>query len=196
MKFNILLMSTTLLTGLSVAESKVYSMRLRDLAYPEVKPVIVGTINGVELEVEGTIEEFYAKAQEVEPTIADELFAPRDTTPRLESRTITGRLCYPIAGQPWQPARLSALHDGANYLAAKGDVRIRQAGKSCGRISCSYSGGIFICNDNTWEVSPMARFLAETVYASNQICRTNKDYSCSQAFDSSGFNLITRAADC
>lgn len=59
--------------------------------------------------------------------------------------------CHPP--QPWKPVGEAPLVDGINYLRRiKGDIRV--PARHCGRVSCSWAAGIFVCNDVSFSLVP------------------------------------------
>lgn len=65
---------------------------------------------------------------------------------------------HPIPGQPWRRAFVGWIKGGISYLQ-KRDLCIAPA-HTCIRISCDLSSGIWLCNDNDYEIQPKCDYIA------------------------------------
>ncbi|KAK0100755.1 hypothetical protein ONS95_007205 [Cadophora gregata] len=109
----------------------------------------------------------------------------------LESRNPRGPPdCHPP--QNWKPVGEAPLLDGIDYLhRIKGDIRF--SARSCGRVSCSWNAGIFLCNDNYVEWWVTASKIGD--YAQNIAKACCRDCM-GQQFDDANWNVCVASSPC
>ncbi|KAH8650554.1 hypothetical protein BGZ60DRAFT_534212 [Tricladium varicosporioides] len=161
-----------------------------------------GTIHGIEYSGNGTVEQIYAqfKADYPEVVAANTNFTAAGTPiHNLEARNKEQPHCCGEPGGPnwgWYSAQTWYIFDGINYLHAfRGRCDIGPGPGNCGRISCSYGSGIYLCNDNNYMISPNCGYLA--TYAQDLCDACNrKGYTCGQQFDTDNYNVIVHGDSC
>ncbi|POR37950.1 Uncharacterized protein TPAR_01853 [Tolypocladium paradoxum] len=103
--------------------------------------------DGPTLTLNGTIQEMHRQLLEINPDYDADFNRTAVATRDLEKRTdFTGSqvvcsqdLYGPIGEDPY--------HDGINYLRGhSGQPHLPPGPQACGRVSCSYGTGIYICN--------------------------------------------------
>ncbi|KAH6664639.1 hypothetical protein B0J14DRAFT_661226 [Halenospora varia] len=100
-----------------------------------------GTIHGIKYSSNGTVEQIYAQFKAEHPEVAERPHCCREPGG---------------PGWGWYPAQTYYIDDGINYLSHfHGRCDIGPGPGNCGRISCSYSSGIYLCNDNDYWISPI-----------------------------------------
>ncbi|KAH7403433.1 hypothetical protein BKA64DRAFT_449746 [Cadophora sp. MPI-SDFR-AT-0126] len=123
------------------------------LSYPVTPMKSEGTINGIPVNTSGSVEDIYAQAAK------NPLFAIRQNSADTElvareKAAPTKILGIPVPGQNWQMASQTAIEEGIRYLRSMiGYCTL--APQNCHRVSRSWGSGIYVCNDNAFEVRPL-----------------------------------------
>ncbi|PYH40792.1 uncharacterized protein BP01DRAFT_192925 [Aspergillus saccharolyticus JOP 1030-1] len=158
------------------------------------------TDGGEEVELSGTIEDVHQQikrlnldfnlTQSVEAREAD-----AEVHRFLQKRNKSNLLCN-IEGDHSETANYDWITQGIQYLLALDGVCKVGAGPStCARISCSYDSGIYLCNDNAWEIEPKCSYLA--TYAEDIMTQCYDGmYINGQEFDTDNYNIIVAGELC
>ncbi|RDL34425.1 uncharacterized protein BP5553_07553 [Venustampulla echinocandica] len=177
-----------------------------DLPYPLVPFEYTGALGGHEVQLNGTVQDIFAQMKELHPdfdvdTLPDSSVGNNANDIALDSRDVASKhhyFCWPVKGQTWERANTNVIADGINYLRKMNICNV--GGQSCVRISCSYRGAIFLCNDNPDTIYPRCPYIASYASDISKNCLTsgpfNARQTCGQEFDTDGYNVIVRAADC
>ncbi|KAE8444786.1 hypothetical protein EG329_014246 [Mollisiaceae sp. DMI_Dod_QoI] len=165
-----------------------------------------GTIHGVEVELNGTVQEIYAQFLQMHPEITANLTTAGSHTlsskslETLEARFKSTIYCCPVASWGWLPANVPALNAGIEYLDNfKGSCSA--GGHGCARISCSNGAAIWLCNDNDFTIYENCGYMATYVDDLATACGLRDQWGgytsvCGQEFDTFGYNIIVRADAC
>ncbi|KAI0969932.1 hypothetical protein F4678DRAFT_462740 [Xylaria arbuscula] len=104
---------------------------------------------------------------------------------------------------PWDQPFASVFHirQGISYLRKiHGDCTNGPGPGNCGRVSCSYSSGIWFCNDNPHPMSVPCSTFADRAWDIVQKCYSFGDFPTDsvygQVFDTDGWNVIVAGTDC
>ncbi|KUJ24691.1 uncharacterized protein LY89DRAFT_727709 [Mollisia scopiformis] len=172
--------------------------------YTSGKMTFNGTIHGVDFEMNGTAQEIYARFTASYPEIValhppekqNDTYAAFDNNPvNLDKRSkMLPPLCIPVAGQNWQWTLYSPIDAGIKYLKnLQGGCAV--GARSCVRISCSYNGAIYLCNDNNYAIAPSCYYLATYAEDISRDCWIRwhwKAYVGGQEFDTDNYNVVVR----
>ncbi|KAG0651563.1 hypothetical protein D0Z07_1498 [Hyphodiscus hymeniophilus] len=172
----------------------------RDLPYPTKALEYRGVLGGHDVQLNGTVEDMIAQMQSLHPsTSIDSLFAERTSSNTFHTRQIQiGLNCCPVGSQGWRATTQFDIINGIKHLQSIPILGID--GKSCSRISCSYSSSIWLCNDNDIRVNRLGSEYALYATALIERCGSrdpNGDLVvCGQVFDILGYNIIVREDSC
>jgi hypothetical protein len=181
-----------------------------------VPATFIGSYGDHEYALNGTVEQVLAQLKELHPEV------------ELKKREVTSRavlnkvclpliplplispnhsqemppLCIPIRGWNWATAYMPDIQAGVVYLDNL-NTRINIGPTSCSRISCSWNGAIYLCNDNPYSIQPASPYLASYAQDLINICTTGSDdhypdykRTGGQEFDTDGYNIIVREDSC
>ncbi|KAI0602989.1 hypothetical protein F4775DRAFT_587522 [Biscogniauxia sp. FL1348] len=157
--------------------------------------------DGNVLSFNGTIQEIEAEIQESRPGFswktAFEQRMDNSELSNLQSRDKEDKFFCDIGGD----GEASTLSIGVGSMAlgyAGGSCGIGPGPYVCARLSCAYDGGIWLCNDNAWGISPSCGYLA--TYADDILgkCGPVKVFGGvqGQEFDSDNYNVAVGHAKC
>lgn len=156
-----------------------------------------GTVGGHYIEHQGTLETLLDRVEEEHPDFNRQSLIPTNSSSTTTAGNVkarqdtfdpdyTGRLCCPVAGQPfnWAPSYL--IKNQVNYLNALNlGVWAPRGPGACRWATCSLGFGIKLCND-FW-LDPIylsSKQVANEAYAIVLYCPNfNHLYSCGQQFD-------------
>ncbi|PVH84267.1 hypothetical protein DL98DRAFT_612353, partial [Cadophora sp. DSE1049] len=118
-------------------------------------------------------------------------------------RHMTDVNCLEATGQTsWGRAPLDAIHDGIKYLRTSqgGNMVCGAPPHTCVRISCSWHGGIHLCNNNSYHLRKNCFYIADYAQALVDKC-TYKDVVGQnsvggQAWDIENWNVIVKVEKC
>ncbi|KAI0117732.1 hypothetical protein GGR51DRAFT_555016 [Nemania sp. FL0031] len=103
----------------------------------------------------------------------------------------------------WDPPFASVFHirQGISYLRKiHGDCTNGPGPGNCSRVSCSYSSGIWFCNDNPRPMSVPCSTFGDRAWDIVEKCYAFGDFPTDsvhgQDFDAAGWNVIVAGADC
>ncbi|KAI1432605.1 hypothetical protein GGR50DRAFT_696875 [Xylaria sp. CBS 124048] len=104
----------------------------------------------------------------------------------------------------WNPPYASVFHirQGVSYLhKIPGDCNIGPGPANCTRVSCSYSSGIWFCNDSPQLISVPCATLGDRAYDIVDKCYAYgtgfpTDSVVGQVFDTANWNVIVAGVDC
>ncbi|KAI1121438.1 hypothetical protein F5Y10DRAFT_288466 [Nemania abortiva] len=103
----------------------------------------------------------------------------------------------------WNPSFASVFHirQGISYLhKIHGNCTNGPGPGNCSRVSCSYSSGIWFCNDNPHPTSVPCSAFGDRAWDIIQKCYSYGDFPTDsvhgQAFDTADWNVIVAGADC
>ncbi|KAH8673767.1 hypothetical protein BX600DRAFT_433381 [Xylariales sp. PMI_506] len=93
------------------------------------------------------------------------------------------------------------IADGVQYLKSiGGQCQVPAGPRKCARVSCSYDAGIWLCNDNTWNIEPLCSYVATYVQDLLDKCQVTAKNGVEdvegQEFDTNGYNVIVGYAEC
>ncbi|KAI0468973.1 hypothetical protein F4859DRAFT_192534 [Xylaria cf. heliscus] len=152
---------------------------------------------GPEVSFNGTIEEVTQQIQAVKRDFTWESLRRDlvDTTTPLEKRSKTKTICG-VGGEdvghgPLTP-NVEDLRDKIAKMA--GTCAVAGGPRVCTVLTCTNNAAVWLCNDNTWAISPTCSYLATYVtdivgtccqdyYHGHRFCR-------GQEFDSDNYNVI------
>ncbi|KAH8592927.1 hypothetical protein B0O99DRAFT_224553 [Bisporella sp. PMI_857] len=162
------------------------------LTFETMKYIGPTTPGGPDVELYGTAEEVYHQILAINPDFRIEDFPPPEHRPlgkryRLEPRCNIYSL-----------ANYGRIGDGIYYLKRlPGACSVGAGWGTCTRLSCSYSSGIYLCNDNTFPIAPTCSYMA--LYAEDILRGCPQDISTGtgrirgQEFDTDNYNIIVSA---
>ncbi|RDL34424.1 uncharacterized protein BP5553_07552 [Venustampulla echinocandica] len=174
-----------------------------DLPHPLVPFQYKGTLGGHDVQLNGTVEEIYAQMKVLHPEFdAEHAIQNGTNASAITPQNVNSKsnyICKPVPGhKDWDYANGDRIAEGIRYL--KG-IDICDVGpQTCVRISCSWSAGIFLCNDNDHAIFPKCNYIAS--YAQDLIGKCsvfpvfNGFYTCGQKFDTDRYNVIVRSTSC
>ncbi|KAL4791934.1 hypothetical protein BDV19DRAFT_282662 [Aspergillus venezuelensis] len=150
----------------------------------------------------GTIEQVRTQLSKINPRWEADNKAKREAATadvvELTKRTdfvTDGRV---DCGGRWERTRWERIHDGIEYLrSVPGQPTNGPGPGACGRVSCSYGGAIWWCNDNTTPKT-LAGYgsIADGAQAIMDKCRYyevgGRYWVSGQAFHKTGWNVIVR----
>ncbi|KAI0129185.1 hypothetical protein BJ170DRAFT_693955 [Xylariales sp. AK1849] len=86
----------------------------------------------------------------------------------------------------------------AEYLRhLGGDCHLQAGPQVCSRVSCSYCGGIWVCNDNDYEIHVPWGTVADYAADLGKTCHgEDTSLTAGQEFDRGGWNVIVSGVDC
>ncbi|KAF8866954.1 hypothetical protein BDZ45DRAFT_734991 [Acephala macrosclerotiorum] len=123
-----------------------------------------GTLHGVKVELNGKVQEMYAKFSNRYPEVvanatklsANEASIKPSLKPRFPASPIHHQQTH-----NWYGAYLGRIEKGIQYLQQFNGVCNTGPGfTNCVRISCSWDSAIFLCNDNPYLISENCAYIA------------------------------------
>ncbi|PVH87621.1 hypothetical protein DL98DRAFT_581630 [Cadophora sp. DSE1049] len=192
--------ATALLAGIAVsspADSSV--LRASPFEGYSIEPLAYsGTINGVQVNATGSIEEIMKELSAKDPDFVAKIEAEATD---LVTRAKTWQECLPIPGKPdLREADTEAISKGIKYLRRIGGtcgVGVR----TCARVSCSWDSAIFLCNDNSVHIHVSSNLLAD--YTQDLVNACDKYVSRyrghafgGRIFDNGGWQLVVLREEC
>ncbi|KAL2064358.1 hypothetical protein VTL71DRAFT_4852 [Oculimacula yallundae] len=178
-----------------------------------------GTIGGIPIIYDGTIQEIVAYMQREYPSFRFDADIPAGSTDavaagssmikaRYEGKPSDGKgniYCCPVFNQGWKPAVSSRIGQGINYLnRITGNLVVKA--RSCSRVSCSYNSAIALCNDKYETLSADSRWIASFASDLNIACVSYEGeglfndltkMTCGQEFSADrNYNVIANRAKC
>ncbi|KAN0098402.1 hypothetical protein V8E51_014065 [Hyaloscypha variabilis] len=164
-----------------------------------VPATFIGYYGEHEYTLNGTVEQVLAQLKELHPEVE---LKKREVTSRAVLNKEMPPLCIPIRGWNWVTAYMPDIQAGVVYLDNL-NTRINIGPTSCSRISCSWNGAIYLCNDNPYSIQPASPYLASYAQDLINICTTGSDdhypdykRTGGQEFDTDGYNIIVREDGC
>ncbi|KAI1294521.1 hypothetical protein F5Y03DRAFT_399453 [Xylaria venustula] len=147
-----------------------------------------------------SLQQIEAQIRKINPAFAwsaNEFGSRRDVSdPSLSEGEI-------LCDLPWDPPFASVYHirQGISHLRKiHGDCTNGPGPGNCGRVSCSYSSGIWFCNDNPHPMSVPCSTFGDRASDIIEKCYSFGDFPTDsvygQAFDTDGWNVIIAGADC
>ncbi|KAH7356678.1 hypothetical protein BKA65DRAFT_548066 [Rhexocercosporidium sp. MPI-PUGE-AT-0058] len=165
---------------------------------------VTGEVNGVAVNHTGTVQEIYAQLDAEDNSFKlSNLTATVDQNSginQLKKRFMTDINCLPVAGQTWNGADVPAIDDGIAFLQNSGFM-CNVGPHSCGRVSCSWAGAIYICNNGDNEIRPSCDTVGTYVRALVDKCTHKRgifwhDTIGGQVWDIDNWNVIVRRDGC
>ncbi|PYI14289.1 hypothetical protein BO86DRAFT_99954 [Aspergillus japonicus CBS 114.51] len=182
------------------------SMALVTTRVPKGYTVVPMTYRGViteggdEVELSGTIEDVHQQIKRLNPDFnvtqsLEAREADAEVHRILQKRNKSNLLCD-IEGDHSETATYTWITKGIQYLLAlDGVCKVGAGPGTCARISCSYDSGIYLCNDNAWEIEPKCSYLA--TYAEDIMTQCYDGmYINGQEFDTDNYNVIVAGDLC
>ncbi|KAH6722596.1 hypothetical protein BKA61DRAFT_667327 [Leptodontidium sp. MPI-SDFR-AT-0119] len=142
----------------------------------------------------GTVEQIFAQlaAEHAHVDFSDTATVGIAGDSDISKRAHSDVNCIPVQGQNWYPARIGPIESGIDYLN-KVKAQCVVGPHSCVRISCSYNGGIHLCNNNDYLLSRGCGDIATYASAILDKCTYYKFLSShgtgGQAWDTENFNI-------
>ncbi|KAI1819855.1 hypothetical protein F4861DRAFT_543510 [Xylaria intraflava] len=108
-----------------------------------------------------------------------------------------------LCDMSWNPPFASVFHilQGIEYLRKiHGNCTNGPGPANCARVSCSYSSGIWFCNDNPQPISVPCRTFGDRAFDIVEKCYAFGNFPTDsvhgQAFDTDGWNVFVAGTDC
>ncbi|KAG4413450.1 hypothetical protein IFR04_013427 [Cadophora malorum] len=131
---------------------------------------LTGTINGVTVDHNGTIEEAFAQLEAEHPELGADLTAASSPDAKSpDKRYMTDVHCIPVSGQNWRRANDVVIGQGIKYLR-NNNLVCGVNPHSCSRVSCSYDSAIWVCNNNNEWIGPDCKLIASFAQALRDRC--------------------------
>ncbi|PVH82450.1 hypothetical protein DL98DRAFT_586440 [Cadophora sp. DSE1049] len=200
----LVLMSIQLVLGVALPDGLSVEASHLGMEGYAVKPMTFkGTIGGIAVEAEGSIEEIIANMEINYPGLTANLTAEateHDLSLHTRDKKI-GIICCPIPGMPadWTTAIQKYIEDGIKYLNnVKGYCGADPS--TCSRVSCSYGASIWLCNFRDNHISATCSWIATFAQDLINKCAVwvqgaNGKGVCGVEFDDENFRVIVRRDD-
>ncbi|KAH9223561.1 hypothetical protein DL95DRAFT_492705 [Leptodontidium sp. 2 PMI_412] len=165
---------------------------------------VTGEVNGIAVNHTGTVQEIFKQLETEDNSFKlSDLAAPgrQNTGIHLPSkREMTDVKCLPVPGQKWNGADVSAIDDGIYFLKNRG-LTCNVGPHSCVRVSCSWDGGIYVCNNGDNEIRPSCNDVGIYAQALVNNCRYKRgflrhDGVGGQVWDNENWNVVVRKDGC
>ncbi|KAF9880226.1 hypothetical protein CkaCkLH20_02180 [Colletotrichum karsti] len=176
-----------------------------------------GTVDGEDMNLEGTIEEVFAQIQAVKPdfdwTNTTELTEPEADLSTLDARSPSNIICD--VGGRGPMVQEASMQRETDYLRriANSQCGVAAGPRVCARVSCSSGDGIWLCNDTTSHLSRRCGIIPDYVWrifgrckswVSSGVCpirgcqypEPGWYYARGQQFDTENFNVIIGKDNC
>ncbi|KAG4437755.1 hypothetical protein IFR05_006740 [Cadophora sp. M221] len=197
------IVSLSMVVGVAIQDGLSLDTSLDGFEGYAIKPMTFeGTIGGIPVKDEGSIDEIIGRMEVNYPGLTANLTAldvqKEHSILKARDQKI-GILCCPVAGTDWYGATQHTIEDGIKYLNRVTGYCGADA-HTCSRVSCSYSAAIWLCNfrDNHMlaTCSWIGTFAQDII---NKCAHYSDDKDtpnvCGEEFDDENFRVIVRHDD-